>query len=427
MHLIKKILDNKVVKNFTNAGLYFAGSIVQAIVSIVMQPLYSKNLSANEFGILGYFDAIKSVFFPLFIFGMTSIYLMKFFKQKEIDNNKNLFNITFYLTIFNLFLSIISYGLVFIYFKLSNIDIPLYPFIWIVLFNLIIDNIKSFVLINLRIRKKALLFFTIYSSQTILNGLLGYVLVVNFDYGLEGRMLAPLLSSIVMLPILLKILKSYTVKEYNFKLFLKNVKKAVPLVLAGYAYVPIVASDRFFLEPLNNLSELGLYAIGLTIAGYINLIFNALSSAFEPDIYKSVAANNMKKLIKTSIYIFTPYILIVTLYIIFSDKIVSILTANKYLGAVKYTNLIVIAIFFQGLFWYFDKIFIALEKNKLKLIVTVITSTIGILIMKYSVENYDFLGAAIAKISISIIMSIIAFLLVIYHLKHKIKLSQNIN
>jgi O-antigen/teichoic acid export membrane protein len=355
---------------------------------------------------------------------MTSVYMMKFFKQSEEDNDKNLFNITFYLTIFNLFLSVISYGLVFIYFKLSNIDIPLYPFIWIVLFNLIIDNIKSFVLINLRIRKKALLFFTIYSSQTILNGLLGYVLVVNFDYGLEGRMLAPLLSSIVMLPILLKILKSYTVKEYNFKLFLKNVKKAVPLVLAGYAYVPIVASDRFFLEPLNNLSELGLYAIGLTIAGYINLIFNALSSAFEPDIYKSVAANNMKKLIKTSIYIFTPYILIVTLYIIFSDKIVSILTANKYLGAVKYTNLIVIAIFFQGVFWYFDKIFIALEKNKLKLIVTIITSVIGIILMKYSVEHYNFIGAALAKIIISITMSLIAFLFVIYHLKQKIKISQ---
>lgn len=423
MHLLKKILNNKVVSNFGNAGLYFSGSIIQGIVSLVMQPLYSQNLTSSEFGIIGYFDAIKSFFFPLFIFGMTSIYMMKYFKESQEENKKRLFNTTFYLTIFNFIISGVSYGAILLYFKNSGIEIPLTPFIWIILFNLIIDNIKSFVLINLRIRKKALTFFLVYSTQTLLNGVLGYLLVVKWKYGVEGRMLAPLISSLILLPTFLIILRKYTSKDFSIKKFLINFKKAIPLVLAGYAYVPIIASDRFFLEPLNNLSELGLYAIGLTIAGYINLIFNALSSAFEPDIYKSVTTNNIKKLIKTAIYIFTPYILIVIIYILFSEKVVSILTSNNFMGASKYANLIVIAIFFQGVFWFFDKIFIALEKNKLKLIVTVITSTFGILLMKYSVENYQYTGAAYAKIFISILMSLIAFIFVFINLKKKLKLT----
>jgi len=427
MSLLKNILKNKVFSTFFNAGLYFSGSIIQAIVSLIMQPLYSKSLSANEFGIIGYYDAIKTFFFPLFIFGMTSIYLMNFFKQSEEENNKNLFNISFYLTLFNFVLSIITYGSIFLYFKFSNINIPLIPFAGIVLFNLIIDNIKSFVLINLRIRKKALTFFLVYSTQTILNGILGYLLVIKFNYGIEGRMLAPLLSSLFLLPIFLTILKKYTIKDYSIKKFKGSMKKAIPLVLAGYAYVPIIASDRFFLEPLNNLSELGLYAIGLTIAGYINLIFSALSSAFEPDIYKSVATNNIKKLIKNSLYIFIPYLLIVGVYIIFSEDIVSILTANKYMGAIKYANLIVIAVFFQGVFWFFDKIFIALEKNKLKLIVTIITSTIGIFLMKYAIEYFNFIGAAYAKIIISILMALIAFIFVFIHINKKMKLSKLIH
>ena len=316
-HFFKKITSNKVFKNFGNAGLYFSGSIIQGIVSLVMQPLYSQELSANEFGIIGYFDAIKSFFFPLFIFGMTSIYMMRYFKDSEQENKKRLFNTTFYLTIFNFIISVISYGGMLYYFQASSIKIPLSPFIWIVLFNLIIDNIKSFVLINLRIRKKALTFFLIYSFQTLLNGILGYLLVVKWKYGVEGRMIAPLLSSLILLPTFIIILRKYTSKDFSLKSFLSNFKKAIPLVLAGYAYVPIIASDRFFLEPLNNLSELGLYAIGLTIAGYINLIFNALSSAFEPDIYKSVSTNNIKKLIKTGLYIFTPYLLIVFIYVLF--------------------------------------------------------------------------------------------------------------
>ena len=420
---LRKILKNKVFLNFGNAGLYFSGSIIQGIISIVMQPLYSQNLTSSEFGIIGYFDAIKSFFFPLFIFGMTSIYMMKYFKESQEENKKRLFNTTFYLTIFNFIISGVSYGAILLYFKNSGIEIPLTPFIWIILFNLIIDNIKSFVLINLRIRKKALTFFLVYSTQTLLNGVLGYLLVVKWKYGVEGRMLAPLISSLILLPTFIIILRKYTSKDFSIKKFLINFKKAIPLVLAGYAYVPIIASDRFFLEPLNNLSELGLYAIGLTIAGYINLIFNALSSAFEPDIYKSVTTNNIKKLIKTAIYIFTPYILIVIIYILFSEKVVSILTSNNFMGASKYANLIVIAIFFQGVFWFFDKIFIALEKNKLKLIVTVITSTFGILLMKYSVENYQYTGAAYAKIFISILMSLIAFIFVFINLKKKLKLT----
>jgi hypothetical protein len=42
MNPIKKTINNKLLKNFSNAGLYFAGSIIQAIVSLLMQPLYSK-------------------------------------------------------------------------------------------------------------------------------------------------------------------------------------------------------------------------------------------------------------------------------------------------------------------------------------------------------------------------------------------------
>jgi len=419
---LRKILKNKVFLNFGNAGLYFSGSIIQGIISIVMQPLYSEKLSSFEFGVIGYFDAIKSLLFPIFIFGMTSIYMMKYFKEPEEFNKKLLFNTTFYLTIFNFLILGICYGGVLLYFKKFDIEIPLTPFIWIVLFNLIIDNIKSFVLINLRIRKKALTFFLIYTSQSILNGLIGYLLVIKFEYGVEGRMFAPLLSSIVLLPTLIIILRKYVSREFSINIFLKNFKKAIPLVMAGYAYVPIVTSDRFFLEPLNNLSELGLYAIGLTIASYINLIFNALSSAFEPDIFKSVTTNNIKKLFKTAIFIFTPYILIILVYIYFSENLVSLLTANKFLDATKYTNLIVFAIFFQGVFWFFDKIFIALEKNKLKLVVTVITSILGIILMKLSVDNYQYLGAAYAKILTSILMASIAFTFVYINLKKKLKL-----
>ena len=124
---LRKILKNKVFLNFGNAGLYFSGSIIQGIISIVMQPLYSEKLSSFEFGVIGYFDAIKSLLFPIFIFGMTSIYMMKYFKEPEEFNKKLLFNTTFYLTIFNFLILGICYGGALLYFKKFDIEIPLTP------------------------------------------------------------------------------------------------------------------------------------------------------------------------------------------------------------------------------------------------------------------------------------------------------------
>ena len=82
------------VKNVQNAGLYFLGSIVQSIFALITQPIYSVYLSAEDFGIIGYFVALKGFFTPIFILSMTSVYLMRYFKQSEIENKKLLFNIT---------------------------------------------------------------------------------------------------------------------------------------------------------------------------------------------------------------------------------------------------------------------------------------------------------------------------------------------
>ncbi len=147
------------IKNFQNAGLYFLGSIVQALFALITQPIYSIYLSAAEFGIIGYFEAIKHFFTPIFILSMTSVYLMHYFKQGEAENKKLLFNITFHLLIINTFTIFIGYVGIYLYFVRLGVKIPLNPFAWYILIALLLDNIKSIVLINFRIRKKHFLFY----------------------------------------------------------------------------------------------------------------------------------------------------------------------------------------------------------------------------------------------------------------------------
>ncbi len=413
----KKELFNHV----KNAGLYFLGSILQSILALVAQPIYSLHLSADEFGILGYFDAIKSTLVPIFIFGMSSFFLMRYFKQGEEENKKLLFNITFYICCFNTIILFICYLGIYLYFKYLNVNIPLNPFAWFILTALLLENIKSFVLINYRIRKRALAFFIFSAANSLLNFVLGILFVAYYNWGAEGRLGAPLVSSIVLLPVCIYILSKYSTINFDIKVFLKGMKVAFPLVLAAYAFVPIETADRFFLERLNNLSEFGLYNIGITIAGYVLLAYVALGTAVEPDIFKAVAEKDNKKLIKSGLIIFIPYLIFVLIFMFFSHFIISILTAGRYVAAAEYTNIMLIAVFLMGVYWFLDKILIALEKTKMNLIINILGGASAIILTYLAVDIFDFAGAAYAKVLVAFILSVTALLLVIKNLKpHRI-------
>jgi O-antigen/teichoic acid export membrane protein len=403
--------------NIKNTGLYFGGSILQSVLALIAQPIYSIHLSADEFGIIGYFLAIQGFFTPIFIFGMTSVYLMRYFKQSEEDNKKLLFNLTFFLCCFNTIILFISYCAVYIYFKIMSIDLPLYPYTWLILISLFLNNIKAIVLINFRIRKKALSFFALSATNSILNVGLGLLFVVYFKWGAPGRMFAPVVTATALLPLCIYVLRKYTTINFNIKVYLKATKVAFPLVLAAYAYVPIVNIDRIFLERLNNIAELGLYSIGITIAGYTQLAYIALGTAFEPDIYESVAKKDNKKLFKIAIIMFVPFLLFIIIFMAFSETIVSLLTAGRYIAAVPYTNIALISVFLMGIFSFFAKIFIALGKPKLNLIVNTIGGVSAFIIMYVAVSKYNYIGAAYGKIIIALIMVVISSYYAIKHLR----------
>jgi O-antigen/teichoic acid export membrane protein len=301
-----------------------------------------------------------------------------------------------------------------------NVIIPLNPFAWFILIALLLDNFKSFVLINYRVRKKAFSFFMFSSLNAILNFGFGLLFVASFKWGVEGRMLAPIISSFMLLPFAIYILLKFSTISFNFNLFLKAAKISIPLVLAAYAYVPIASIDRFYLERLNNLSELGLYNIGVTIAGYVQLAFIALTSAIEPDIFKGVANNDNKLLLKSALITFVPYFLISGVFILFSGIIISVLTAGRYIDAEKYANITMISVFLMGIYWFSEKIFIALEKTKINLVINIIGGVFSVIIIYFAVQNFQFIGAAYGKVIVAFLIIMVQFILIYFNLKQKI-------
>jgi O-antigen/teichoic acid export membrane protein len=131
----KALLKNQSIrKNIVNSFYYFGGTLIQFVVSIFTQPIFSKYLELQDFAIIGYFAAIQAILFPLFSMTLPFYYLSKYWRFDDGETpQENLSFILNFLNISNGLLAIISYFIINLFFSVLEVKIPLTPFLIIVL------------------------------------------------------------------------------------------------------------------------------------------------------------------------------------------------------------------------------------------------------------------------------------------------------
>jgi O-antigen/teichoic acid export membrane protein len=416
--LISKFV-NKYNKYILNTGLYFGGSLLHLIFAFFSQPIYAKYLTAEDFGILGYYTSIQGFFTPLFLFGMTQYYLMNYFRQKEEENKVMLFNILAYLSVANVVISLVGFAGLGVAFKGFAITVPFMPFSFYIFLILYFNFFTSFILINFRIRKKAVSFFLLSAIPPALNVVFSLVYIIPFKMGAEGKLLGQVTTNIIVGLISLILLRKYLILRINLLFIRKSFSYVLPLIVAGYAHYPIKSIDRIYLERLGNLSELGYYSLGLTASNFINLAAAALFMAFEPDVYKLVVDKNFSKLrIIGSVYLLIVVVMVIV-FILLSPYLMDFLTSGKYTRSYKYANINAIGVFFMQVFGLANAIIIALKKTNYALYINLIGGSAALLIYYLLIQWQDFQGANYAYVLVAIILSIASLLFIKHELKRK--------
>jgi O-antigen/teichoic acid export membrane protein len=391
----------RLIPTFGNAFLYFGGSFIQLIVAIFTSPIFARNLSAEEFGILGYFLSVKQFVFPLTTMSLTFFYLFKYFKQDNQENRKLLSNIILFLTYANIIVLCISTGVLYSYFKLAKVDIPFSPFALIMLITLFLEVYKTFLLIDLKLKKAAFTYFIYTALLAVLNIAIGLLFVVVFQWGAAGRMLGSLVALIMVSLIFIRQFNITLKIKLDVKLIKKGLWWASPMILSAYFYLPMANIDRVLLAALKDTTELGYYSIGANIAGYLGTAAGALLSAFQPDFYKFVAKSNKPKFFMYAGTFVVITAIITVLFFLVSEYIVDFLTSGRYTRAYVYANYFAVSIFIMNLSQITNIILIALGKSRFQLYINIIAGSIGFVLYKYFINHYGFMGGNYGRIAIA--------------------------
>ncbi|MCD4698885.1 MAG: oligosaccharide flippase family protein [Bacteroidales bacterium] len=184
----------------------------------------------------------------------------------------------------------------------------------------------------------------------IYNG--GRITVVLLGFGAVALVSVNLITSILVIPVYLFLLKNISFKgEWDNNLFKRHLSIGFPVLIVVLTNSFILNYGKIMLKNYSSTEELGYYAGGYSIAGMLLMIGSTAGTILFPLFSNAFTNNNteyVKKIIaKYERFLFLFIMPLILTFSVFSDPIIPFLMSNKYLPSVPIFSLLVFASFFM--------------------------------------------------------------------------------
>ncbi len=392
-----------------NVSLYFSAALIQGLVSLAINPLIAMNMSHYDYALTGFYTSFNSLILPLLSLMFGQYFNRHYFKLNSNEERDELAaRLVSTSLIFNLFEIVFILIIFYIYAKVQNIEFPVFPYAIITFSSIIFNNVYNFYLLKLKMGKRADHFFKISLYHTIILVASNLLLVVLFKLGALGKLLAPLITYIILFVYLLpKITKKLV---FDKKIFLDGLKFCWPLILAATSGYFLRGFDRALLVNLNDNVQLGLYNVAISISAYLAIFQTSINNTFQPDIFEAVAKNNKKKLITIIGGINLLNLIPIIIFIAFAPFIIKILTAGRFTDAYVYARILALNNISMTLAYTMTGIFIAKGYTFLSMTSEVIGAILSIVMFNILINKYNFYGAAWGQVISYILIFIIGII-----------------
>lgn len=390
----------KKLKMMHNVGLYVLASVIPAVFSILINPFVAKNMSPMDYSIVGFYTSFNLLLTPLVSFYFSHYYSKKYYEssdEKKVFLKAVIYRLFFFVSSLIAVFSIVGIALYKVFFN-NNSSIPLFPYVFLFVATLFFNCFFMLELNHLKMKREVWAFFLFSMIQTLLIVLSTFLFVIFFKWGAYGKMLAPLVESIVLFVFILYKNRSLLFVHIPFSEFPKILSFCYPIVLTAMLGFFTKGFDCILLERFNNSKEFALYTIGMQFSAYLTLLTNALQNTFQADIYESVAKKNNAKLIKIGLLLFFASVFIVLCFVCFAPSVIDILTYGRYTDAAQYAKIMSISIIFSVMFYFVSTINVAKGKTMILLVNKIVVSIFAIVIIPFMVQHYMYKGGAVCQI-----------------------------
>lgn len=408
---MKKLLNETII--------YGIGAIMPRIIVVLLNYLFIKNISNNDFAIFTNLYALISFVNIVLSFGFETAYF-RFSSDK--DNEQKVFNTSFWFltglsTLFLILVLLFNQPIanLFGYEKTPEF---IRWFAWIAFF----DNLLVIPLAWFRFHNKPVKYTAIRVIQAVFQSIFAIALFLyipqefSLKLGLKEKVAYPFYSNLaasflgflLVLPIILKVKF-----QFSKELFLQMIKYSWPMMIAGLAFMVNENFDKFIQKFIIDDGAAGAYGGCYKMAVLMTLFVTAYRMGIEPFFFKQMQNANAKLTYAKVTEYFSFFASIVALGIIANVSWLKLLLVpnNSYWIAIDIIPIIVIANLFFGIYYNLSTWYKVTDRTRVGTYISwtgaIITIALNFLLLK----KYGFMVSAWVTLAAYFIMMILSYFL----------------
>lgn len=373
--------ENKYLKNTIILSL---GKFATQFISIILLPLFTRYLSADDYGYIDLIQTYINLFIPTFLLCFdTAIFRFLIDKRKNLQSEKQIISNSFIFVNFQMIFVIIIALLLNMFFNIKYFYFTLIDLLVLMISNMLFQTCRG-----IGNNKE-------YSIATIIIAIFNLVInictIVFFHMGAETILISSIIGNIFA--IVYMIFKIEFFKKFNFKysdkLIIKEMLKySIPMIPNTLSWWVINVSDRTILSLFLSTAANGIYTISCKLSNIINSIFSVFIMSWQETASLHINDDNKneffsKNINETLIFFSSLVIACITCIPLFFNIIIGI----EYINSYNYIPILLISCIFSILAAMIGGIYVARKESrkiaKTSLISALINIIINIAFIKY--------------------------------------------
>lgn len=389
-------MNRKILLN--NLGFLLSDNVVKLIIGFFISVFIARYLGSENFGKINYVIAFLGFYEVLIIFGM-DVTLTKEIGLDLDNKNKMLSSVVIFRLV--IFLVTLPFWIL-IFHKIGSNDTKLNIIFYLFLMN---------VFLTIFLVPKNYYQATSLNKYDVISSQMGYIistlLKIIFVY-FKGDIYTYILITLLEKLIYIFLIWFFYLKKEKFKfeldrLFLKKIiKESLPLLFASVSIFVYMKIDQLMVGKMLNMSEVGVYSIGVRLAELVYFIPMAISTAYFPKLLSSKKERTEAEYENEIVNLGRINVLICFLFSLgatmFGKEFVKLVYGVEYIKAGEVFVVYSWASIFVALGVSHGNYLVIENKNKLSLYATTLSAVLNIVLNLILIKLYGSYGSAWATL-----------------------------
>lgn len=407
------MINSSSQKIFNNSILYAMGTVASKAAAFILIPIYTYNLTSEEYGIATTITTFVSTFGIVMMLSLRAA-IIRFFNEYK-DKQRQIFIGTITITVIANSAILVILLVLFkdLYMNVFFKGISFYPYVVLGILSLGTEGVYLTYQSVLQAKQSGGKYSLNSFFYFLLNAILTILFVVVLDFSVLGVVLSNLFTNVLfaMYGLIDMIAKKYLIFQFDFIIFKKSIRYSLPILPHNLANDMNAYANKIIINNYLSYALTGIYTLASQFALMVNVIQGSINLAFRPWFIEQMnggqeGRNQIKYMTEMIMALFCFIAVTVS---VFSREIVVIFANSEYYSA---CNIMPLFVFVQLIaFIYYSHVQTLMYNIKISKFTSVCSISgllTNVLISLLLVKSLGVYGIAIAQLCSKIILSMIA-------------------